>query len=74
MELDLIHDIQSTYRKVLNSMARPGIIENIKDEADKVNVDIDCYKSTFLIMLMLLDDRRFSKSDNLCKSKANRRS
>lgn len=55
MKLDLVHDIQGTYRKVLNSMSRPGIIESIEDEAVKVDIDVDFYNSTFLTMLMLLD-------------------
>ena len=36
-------------------MAKPGVIENLQKEADKVDIDINCYKSTFLIMMMLLD-------------------
>ena len=55
MSLDLVHDIQGVYRKVLNSMARPGAIESIIEETNKVDINIDCYKSTFLMMLMLLD-------------------
>lgn len=55
MKLNMVHDIQSVYRKVLNAMAKPGVIENLQKEADKVDIDINCYKSTFLIMMMLLD-------------------
>lgn len=55
MKLDLVHDIQGAYRKILNAMSRPGIIESLVNEAEKVEMDINFYKSTFLIMLMLLD-------------------
>lgn len=55
MKLDSIHDLQGVYRKVLNAMARPGVIENIKEEAEKVDIELDCFKGTFLLMLMLLD-------------------
>lgn len=55
MKLDLVHDIQGSYRKVLNAMARPGVIESLKVESEKVDININCFKSTFLIMLMLLD-------------------
>lgn len=55
MKLDLVHDIQGAYRKILNSMARPGIIESLEIESTKVDMDISFYKSTFLIMLILLD-------------------
>ena len=55
MELDMVHDIQKVYRKVLNAMSRPGVIEDIKKQNEKVDIKIECYKSTFLLMLMLLD-------------------
>ncbi|MGH4118197.1 phosphonate C-P lyase system protein PhnH [Clostridium sp.] len=55
MKLDLVHDIQSSYRKTLNCMARPGIIENIKEESEKIDIDVNFYKSTMVLMLMLLD-------------------
>ena len=55
MKLDSIHDLQGVYRKVLNAMSRPGVIENIKEEAEKVDIEMDCFKGTFLLMLMLLD-------------------
>ena len=55
MKLNMVHDIQSVYRKVLNAMARPGLIENLQKEAEKADIDINCYKSIFLIMMMLLD-------------------
>ena len=52
--MDLVHDIQSVYRKVLNSMARPGKIE-VLEEQEKVDMEINFNRGTFLIMLMLLD-------------------
>ncbi|MGL4109741.1 phosphonate C-P lyase system protein PhnH [Clostridium sp. LP20] len=55
MKLDLVHDVQSAYRKLLNSMARPGNIENLEGEAKKVDMNTYTYRGTFLIMLMLLD-------------------
>lgn len=55
MKLDMVHDIQSVYRKVLNAMSRPGLIENLSEEVKKSDINISCYNSTFLIMLMLLD-------------------
>ena len=55
MNLDSVHDIQSVYRKVLNSMARPGTVMSLKDESSKVEKFVKCYHSTFLIMMMLLD-------------------
>ena len=55
MNFDLVHDIQQSYRKLLNVMSRPGEIENISDLSEKLDIDIEVYKSNYLIMLMLLD-------------------
>ena len=55
MKFDLVHDIQQSYRKLLNVMSRPGEIENISDISKKIDIDIEVYKSSYLIMLMLLD-------------------
>ncbi|MTI65834.1 MAG: phosphonate C-P lyase system protein PhnH [Firmicutes bacterium] len=55
MKLDMVHDIQRTYRKVLNSMSRPGEIENIKNESQKVDIDTEFFNSTLVLMFMLLD-------------------
>ncbi len=52
---DYIHDIQKGYRKVLNSMARPGIIENLTNEVSEIELNEDIYESTFFIMMMVLD-------------------
>lgn len=55
MSLDLVYDIQAVYRKVLNAMARPGKIENVSDQCDKIEYDFNCYKSTNIVLLTLLD-------------------
>jgi alpha-D-ribose 1-methylphosphonate 5-triphosphate synthase subunit PhnH len=55
MKLDLVHDIQKCYRKVLNCMARPGVIESIEEVSKKVDMNIEFFKSTLVIMFMLLD-------------------
>lgn len=55
MKLDLVHDIQAAYRKTLDSMSRPGLIRNIRNQADKVNMEINCFDSTLVLVLMLLD-------------------
>lgn len=56
MVLDMVNDIQKSYRKVLNCMSRPGMIQSICEESANVNItDIFFYKSTFVMMLMLLD-------------------
>jgi alpha-D-ribose 1-methylphosphonate 5-triphosphate synthase subunit PhnH len=55
MKLDLVHDLQAAYRKTLESMSRPGLIRNIRQQADKVNMEISCFNSTLLMVLMLFD-------------------
>ena len=55
MNLDLVHDIQKTYRKVLNCMSRPGLIEDIEEHSCKVDIDIDFLKPTLVMMILLLD-------------------
>ncbi|MBU3189664.1 phosphonate C-P lyase system protein PhnH [Clostridium bowmanii] len=55
MKLDLIHDIQSVYRKTLNCMARPGTIDCIQEESKKLDINVNFNKSTMILMLMLLD-------------------
>ncbi|EHQ89975.1 phosphonate C-P lyase system protein PhnH [Desulfosporosinus youngiae] len=55
MKLDLVHDIQAAYRKTLDSMSRPGLISNIRNQADKVNIESGCLNSTLVMVMMLLD-------------------
>jgi len=55
MKLDLVHDLQATYRKALDSMSRPGLISNIHTQANKVNMEISCFDSSLVLVLMLFD-------------------
>ncbi|KPU42592.1 alpha-D-ribose 1-methylphosphonate 5-triphosphate synthase subunit PhnH [Oxobacter pfennigii] len=55
MKLDLVYDIQQSYRKVLNCMSRPGLIENINEQSEKIDIYTNFYSSTLLLMFMLLD-------------------
>lgn len=55
MKLDLVHDIQAAYRKTLDSMSRPGLINNITDQANKVNIKKNCFGSTLVLALILFD-------------------
>lgn len=52
---DLVHDIQSSYRKVLSCMSRPGTIEGIAEYSEKLDINIDFSKSMLVLMYMLLD-------------------
>lgn len=55
MKLDLVHDIQTAYRKVIDSMSRPGMISNISEESLRANFKTGCFPATEVLMLMLLD-------------------
>ncbi len=55
MRLDYVHDIQKSFRKVLDSMSRPGLINNISKESEKVDLEINFFNSTLVLMFMLLD-------------------
>lgn len=53
--LETVHFIQESYRKLLNTMARPGIIEKLEDNFSKECEWIDFLFGTYSIMKMLLD-------------------
>lgn len=55
MKLDLVHDLQAVYRKTLDAMSRPGLIGNIRNQADKVSMEFSCFDSTLVLALMLFD-------------------
>lgn len=55
MKLDLVHDLQRAYRKILDSMSRPGVINNFRDQADKVDIEIGCFDATLVLVLMLFN-------------------
>jgi len=55
MEIDMVHDIQTAYRKLLICMSKPGNIESIAEESEKIHIDIKFFNSTLVLMFMLLD-------------------
>ncbi|NRF94606.1 phosphonate C-P lyase system protein PhnH [Paenibacillus frigoriresistens] len=55
MKLDLVHDIQTSYRKVVDSMSRPGLISDLSEEVEKLDMDAGCFPSTLVLAMMLLD-------------------
>lgn len=55
MAIDVVHDLQEVYRLVLNSMSRPGYIENLQDKVIKCAYHLSCYDGTMLMAIMLLD-------------------
>ncbi|MFC7365842.1 MULTISPECIES: phosphonate C-P lyase system protein PhnH [Bhargavaea] len=55
MQLDSVHDIQKVYRELLQCMARPGKIADIRESADKADFVRECHPATFLVVQTLLD-------------------
>ncbi|SEJ46386.1 alpha-D-ribose 1-methylphosphonate 5-triphosphate synthase subunit PhnH [Bhargavaea ginsengi] len=55
MQLDSVHDIQKVYRELLQCMARPGKIADIRDSAAKADFVRECHPATFLVIQTLLD-------------------
>ena len=55
MQLDLVHDIQAVYRKTVDSMARPGLITNIHEQAAKLSLSTGAFNSSLILALMLFD-------------------
>ncbi|MFP4457055.1 MAG: phosphonate C-P lyase system protein PhnH [Clostridia bacterium] len=54
MKLDLVHDIQVSFRKLLNSMSYPGKINSLPNSV-KTEFDLITFDSTYALMYMLLD-------------------
>ncbi|WP_436371967.1 phosphonate C-P lyase system protein PhnH [Cytobacillus sp. BC1816] len=57
MKLDVVHDLQSVYRKLVDSTSRPGLISDLGKEAallDGGNA-AGCSRSLLLLALTLLD-------------------
>ncbi|WP_246218351.1 phosphonate C-P lyase system protein PhnH [Litoribacterium kuwaitense] len=55
MKIDLVHDIQTLYRKVVDAMSRPGVLSDLSAECNSVKEEDGCYHSSLLLALMLLD-------------------
>lgn len=55
MNFDAVHDIQRAYRKVVDSMSRPGLISDLTAEAGKADAQWGGLPVTWVLALMLLD-------------------
>lgn len=75
MTLDIVHDLQSVYRKLVDSTSRPGLISDLRKEAALVEEEDQkgCSASVLLIALTLFDQevsfKVFSKqADSVSKT------
>lgn len=57
MKLDIVHDLQSVYRKIVDASARPGQLVDLTKEAAiaKVDGNKECPASILLLALTLFD-------------------
>ncbi|MDI3477716.1 MAG: alpha-D-ribose 1-methylphosphonate 5-triphosphate synthase subunit PhnH [Thermoanaerobacterium sp.] len=55
MKFDYVHDIQRAYRKLIDSISKPGTISSLDEESRKLDLAVSCNKSILVLMLMLLD-------------------
>lgn len=55
MKLDMVHDIQTAYRKVMDSMSKPGTITDLSEEAGKLEQEGQFLSSTLILAHMVLD-------------------
>jgi alpha-D-ribose 1-methylphosphonate 5-triphosphate synthase subunit PhnH len=57
MKLDIVHDLQSVYRKLVDSTSRPGLISDLGKEAALLDGENEtgCSHSLLLLALTLLD-------------------
>ncbi|GLO65411.1 MULTISPECIES: phosphonate C-P lyase system protein PhnH [Oceanobacillus] len=52
MVTNFVHDTQHTYRKILDSMSKPGKISSVEF---KLEHELHCFPATFLVALTLFD-------------------
>ncbi|MCY9657895.1 phosphonate C-P lyase system protein PhnH [Paenibacillus chondroitinus] len=55
MMLDMVHDIQTAYRKLIDSMSKPGTISDLSEEAEKLEQLQGYLPATYIAARMLLD-------------------
>ncbi|KRF67480.1 hypothetical protein ASG99_15405 [Bacillus sp. Soil768D1] len=55
MNLDVVHDIQTVYRKLVAATSRPGTLVALEREAKMLDVQMECLSSTILLALTVLD-------------------
>lgn len=55
MKLDVVHDLQSVYRKLIDATSRPGTVVNLEKEAGLLDGQMDCLPATILFAITLLD-------------------
>jgi alpha-D-ribose 1-methylphosphonate 5-triphosphate synthase subunit PhnH len=55
MRLDVVHDVQRAYRKLVEATSFPGRVVDVSPESEKVDLDTDLPRPLLLLSLMLLD-------------------
>ncbi|MFJ5624221.1 phosphonate C-P lyase system protein PhnH [Peribacillus loiseleuriae] len=55
MKLDVVHDLQAVYRKLVDATSRPGTVMELQKEVEGLDVQTNCLATTLLFALTVLD-------------------
>ncbi|MFJ7511420.1 phosphonate C-P lyase system protein PhnH [Peribacillus simplex] len=55
MNFEVVHDIQTVYRKLVTATSRPGTLVVLEREAKTLDVQMECLSSTILLARTVLD-------------------
>ncbi|KMY51517.1 phosphonate C-P lyase system protein PhnH [Peribacillus loiseleuriae] len=55
MKLDVVHDLQAVYRKLVDATSRPGTVMDLQREVRALDVQANCLSATILFALTVLD-------------------
>ncbi|MBA9025981.1 phosphonate C-P lyase system protein PhnH [Peribacillus huizhouensis] len=55
MKLDVVHDLQTVYRKLVDATSRPGKVMDLQKEVEVLDVQTNCLSATILFALTVLD-------------------
>lgn len=55
MKLDYVHDLQQCFRRIVTAMSFPGQIVDLSAYADRADLEINMYRASLLVALLILD-------------------
>lgn len=53
--IDQVHDLQQAYRRVLRATTFPGRLEDLREEAARLDIACPCHPATLILAMLLLD-------------------
>lgn len=55
MKFDFVFDVQQAFRRILHAFSYPGEIVTLRNEAAHLEISMDCFDATQILMYTLLD-------------------